>query len=624
VKVRSLTIAVFLCLTAATSGISAAARHRLGVSWNVPVTAPGGSHLNWYELKADPEDGSHLIVCGAKRNAQDNAYYGVVYSSKDGGRSWEIALEDRSSTWVSEQSCAFGPRHMAYFISEASKVIDGELHHALGTTHVFVSSDGGETWRETAKTDWADYSTSIVGGERAPQLYVFYNSNSGYDASKKLGSSLGFFTVSADGRKISPRHIVPDMVRKDYQGVYPSSSAALKDGSVTVLYNARTKEQAAGSDVATFLQVGVVRITSNGLLTSSIIADIASTTQPTGCPLTLSNSLTYDSVHDVLYAAYNEMVAGKCEVMLTRSHDGGRTWTASHELRGGIEDQFPMYFPVLTVNRDGVIGLLWRGTAEKSPGCWFFSAFRDGVKFEGTVSLSACRQERSLRDQSSEYLATFISHQARWQSIAVDLATLRDYLMRAGISASPDGVFHPIWSTMEGDCDELRTARVQIADNSRSIATRPIQTPGLSDVTDEFTALYGGEERLDHETNSVTIELSFRNDSSRAITAPLYLKIEQPTSPFGDIEFVNSSPAPSLGLDYVDLSSIWRTGSLATKATTPPFQLVFHFSDEIPALIDRYFILKFRLRLFCLPPLARYDRFPDASAPRKLKPSRSE
>ena len=156
--------ALFLCvaLAAKSEDTRPSVRADMTVEWNVPVTEPEGRHLNWYEVKADPENGDNLIVCGAARNAQDNAYYGVVYSSRDGGRSWRRALADKSSTWVSEQSCAFGRHHVAYFVSEASKVTDGQLHHSLGTTRIFVSSDAGETWAETAQTGWADYSSSVV------------------------------------------------------------------------------------------------------------------------------------------------------------------------------------------------------------------------------------------------------------------------------------------------------------------------------------------------------------------------------------------------------------------------------------------------------------------------------
>ena len=91
-----------------------------------------GGWYPWYQVAADPTDPERLIVCGSKWDAKDNALYGFVFSSLDGGQSWHTALEDKNSTWVSEQSCAFGVNGKAYFVSEASKVIDGSPHHDVG------------------------------------------------------------------------------------------------------------------------------------------------------------------------------------------------------------------------------------------------------------------------------------------------------------------------------------------------------------------------------------------------------------------------------------------------------------------------------------------------------------
>ena len=246
---------------------------RLVCNWNVPVTPPEGGHLNWYELKADPENPSSLIVCGAVRDAQANAYVGVVYSSQDGGRSWRTALEDRASTWVSEQSCAFGAGHIVYFISEASKVINGLPHHSLGTTHIYVSHDAGVTWVKTAETDWADYSSSAVTRSSATgeQLYVSYNSGKEYDPHQHLGSALGFFVVSQDGQMVSPHRVVPGMAELNYQGVYPSSSVTLKDGSIVTLYSAGTKRATGKGTIA--LEIGAVRFTAEGASRPVIVAD---------------------------------------------------------------------------------------------------------------------------------------------------------------------------------------------------------------------------------------------------------------------------------------------------------------------------------------------------------------
>src|SRR5882724_4528808 len=107
----------------------------------VPVAE--GPHL-WYEVQSDAEDPANVIVCGTRWDAETNGPVGFVYASKDGGATWRQALEDRRTAWVTEHSCAFGSNHRAYFVSEASKVVDGWTHHELGRTSLFVSTDGGQ------------------------------------------------------------------------------------------------------------------------------------------------------------------------------------------------------------------------------------------------------------------------------------------------------------------------------------------------------------------------------------------------------------------------------------------------------------------------------------------------
>lgn len=593
---RLLTVGVVLLLLplAGSTVASRANQSNLVVQWNVPITWPGGAHLNWFDLKADPGDPNNLIVCGAKRNAQKNAYFGVLYFSRDGGKSWSRALEDRASTWVSEQSCAFGPDHTAYFISEASKVIDGIPHHSLGTTRIFVSHDAGKTWIETATTHWADYSQSVVARlprSRRPVLYVFYNSGA-----RGRGSALGYFTVSADGKRLGRRHIVRAMLPDDYQGVYPSSSVALDDGSLAVLYSAGMKSSTRHT---VHLAIGVVRLSPGRSLTRVTVATPVYNYAGRVCPSSLSNSLAYDRGHNLLYLAYDSFTAGRCETMITRSRDGGRTWSRPHELLGPRGFHRAKYFPVLAVNKEGILGLLWKGKSRYSPDCWYFSTSADGIHLDNRVLLSRCREDDSLREQYSRYLGTVILGGQKGRPVSVTVLTLRDYLTRIGMAATSDGVFHPVWSTTEDGTDELRTARIYFLRPPRPMHDRRCHRPTLRDVTSKVIVLYGGEERLDHQTHSVFLNLALRNSGVKPLVGPIYIRIRKLESDYGDVRLLNRSPVGGLTADYVDISTATQTQVLAPGKMTSPYLLMFHFTSRKPHVKPGYFLLKFTLRVFC-------------------------
>ncbi len=594
-------VLTFSCLlmVAASDVRSPSEQGRIEMEWNVPITPPGGSLLHWYELKADPEDANNLIVCGARRDAQDDAYYGVVYFSHDGGRSWRTAFEDHGSTWVSEQSCAFGERHAAYFISESSSVVDGQARHDLGTTRVFMSSNAGDSWVETAKTSWADYSNSTFGnppGSTAGRLYVIYQHLSKLNGTGAPSHALGFFTVSEDGKNVSMHQTIQGTAERKYQGVYPTSAVTLSDGTPVALYDAGLDSRPTNGLMR--FEIGIVRFDSSGPTEPTIIAGHTARYQTPTCPATLSNSLAYDKARERLYVAYNDAIPGRCAVMLTHSQDGGRSWSTPQELSAGEGEIRSRYLPLLAIDEAGVLGLLWRGKPEKSPDCWYFSISRDGVKLDETVPLSPCMREDSLTDQSSAYLATVIRQAQARHPATVEVFSFRDRLLKVGFTATPDGVFHPLWSALGDGNGELRVARIEVGQAGYPVLSDPSQMPGLAEVTNKVAVLYAGEERLDHGTNSFILDLSFRNDSAIAISAPLYLKVEDTDSDFGKIQLLNPV-IPSAGPGLVDLSSSLPRGLLAPHERTGVDRLIFHWIDATDAPTRRFTVLGMKLRLFC-------------------------
>ena len=209
---------------------------QIRVESQVEVSPSGGGWYPWYEIHADPTDPANLIVCGSIGSGKENTLHGFVYSSSDSGRTWHLTLEDKNSSWVSEQSCAFGVAGRAYFVSEATKVIDGVRHTDLGTTRIFVSDDAGRSWIERAKTLWADYSSSVVDtspGPRQNRLYTFFNFPLAESGDEHRGTRVALFSLGYDDRDVVRPLFNRNM---NSYGSFPEQTIVLKNGQVLTLY----------------------------------------------------------------------------------------------------------------------------------------------------------------------------------------------------------------------------------------------------------------------------------------------------------------------------------------------------------------------------------------------------
>jgi len=144
----------------------------------------------------------------------------------------------------------------------------------------------------------------------------------------------------------------------------------------------------------------------------------------------------------------------------------------------------------------------------------------------------------------------------------------------------------------------LRTAALWAREKSEPHSDQAIPAAPLIDVTDKMTVLYAGEQRLDHETKSVTLCISLRSNSLTTISGPLYLHVDTTSSDFGAIELVNPTPEASLGVAYVNVSSSLHGGSLSPGDTTAPYPLTFRFSEDLAPGPNRFFLLKMKLRVF--------------------------
>lgn len=531
----------------------------------------GGWHP-WYEIKVDPENAQALILCGTKWDSANNAPFGFVYSSSDGGRTWTTALEDKSSAWVTEQSCAFGRFHHAYFLSEASKVIDGHPHHDLGTTRLFVSTDSGRSWRQTTKTGWADWSTSAASSATG-RLYTFYNATTG-DPGRRWGSAVGLLTFSPDGSSVTGPFFEAKMQETGFQGVFPSNAVAVNSGAVVALYYGM-KRTPQGTEA----QLGVIHA-------SGTFAPLLSHTElitlkgEEGCFSLSDYAMAYDAKRNRLYALYIER-CDDARISLTFSDDEGGSWSEGISLVDNHLRADTMRYPSLTVVANGDVLLLWE-EGQRS-GRWLLSRIHDETLAGPPVELSHGSTQLTV---SNDSLWAWMYQPFERRSVEttqpsspaamLELRSESNVLWRVSGLAMAENQLVAVWTAATQD--GMRLCAAQMAPPyapSADFCSSPVVSRREFDVTQQTVLLYRGPMRFDPTTRTLSICVSVGNRGPASIKVPVKLEVAELKSSAAKISVLNSAN----GLDGA--GAIWDiTGSVTGDRIPPqtdsnPFCLLF-------------------------------------------------
>jgi hypothetical protein len=565
--------------------LSLQAKASLGAGWHP-----------WYEIKTDPEESKNIIVCGTKWDAELNAALGVVYASADGGMTWQTVLEDRNSTWVTEQSCAFGAKHAAYFVSEASRVIDGEPHHQLGTTRLYMSTDGGQHWIETVKTGWADYSTSAVSSVSG-KLYTFFNATTAQPG-RNWGSNVGLLVFTPDGKKVAGPFFNSGMQDVGYDGVYPSNAIALRSGAVVALYwGIRVTPTGRAADF------GVVRAdqSHDPLLAYTMISQT-----PVGkdCLNFDQGSLAYDIEHDRLFVVYVDGCKDT-RIMLTSSEDEGKSWAESVVVADAQHADRKIVNTSLVVRPKSVFGLLWE--QGQGSGSWFFSVIRDKKLVEPPIQLSRTPGDREV---SNDSLWTWIYESDGTQggnpraqagaTITLNVRTELNNVWRAnGLAAQGDKVF-AVWPS--GDKDGMRLNSSMLSPTGFTSKTVTVEDANEStdpDVTQQALILYGGTQHFDNMTGTLEVCVALGNRGDTPIRAPIRLEAREIRSPLGVVSILGATNGLTGAGAQWDISDSITGNQIPPRATSNPFCLTFHVQtsphDASSAKGDDLLILKTRV-----------------------------
>lgn len=591
-KTFATALLVTLCAAAeiATTGVTANAS--ISVGQNVQVSAKNPQRLHGEVLiSADPTDANHLLACsiaGTYPNGMFDAPVDVGYVSFDGGQSWTPTVERRP--FSVDPACILGSNGEAYFAGIGGP-LDSEHYFTYKNSYVFHSTDGGRTWskpqdfpdgdRDFFSIDLTngphhnrvyyhlEHSIKTLDGQKMYGMYVFHSDDGGKtfspgimtDTSKEV-VQVGQSTVLPDGTMLAELHEVSAITPQLVGGRYPNETThikvvASKDGGFTF---------------------------SDAHDVSDWVGPFDDYTTPYALPMIASDN-SNSPYRKRAYVVWNDARYGHGNIFLSYSDDDGVTWSkptiADDTGRWPAGTGPDCFNPVVAVNRNGVVGVIWSDRRAIKDGVGsnirFAASYDGGLTFTSSVRVSSAPSLLNPLDRF--YLDGFTSGGGKGEvknnSLEVDVGPDKRYAIlggdTAGLAADADGVFHPLWADDRTGVSQVWTARVTVS--GLAVKNGDPALSALSDVTRNVAVRAHGS-TFDRQTDRVTLRLSVSNTSKEPIQGPIRLRIIGLTSVLGTPELTNSDNGQT-GLGAIVTFQAQNDSTLSKGDETVTRELVF-------------------------------------------------
>ena len=548
-----------------------------------PVNPADTGYHGEVVLSSDPDSEKNLIVCGFRADQRTGAAYeGYVYQSDDSGKTWHEALVDATSQWVSEESCAFGPGHLAYFATGVADTSHGAPQ--FGNMHLYRSPDGGRSWQTIQIDRFMDWMSLAVDTTRSQQrgtLYIFANvvddgtDNALIDKTPFLATrhelpvvrfslTSGNFNLGETGVK--------------FPGKYPANSAVLNNGTVLAVFSGDREVPTGEPRKKTTVFSVLLGISTDGgkTLRKTSVYESAVPPVPTG--------LAVNEIMGEIYVCWTPRYehSEKSNLMLGTSRDNGQTWTVKSvkSAQGGALD-VRAGSASLAINKDGVLGFMWYGT---NRGVYFGASVDGGDSIARVISLSPDSSVDLSRNgplADDRRLSVF---PPAWNKASNRFEPLTILAFGPNLSGVPlpsgnalvadrSGVFHPMWSEVANGPTNLwtRTISMQVPGKTTMKPT----LDGLSEITDRVV-MHTSNVRYDRLEGLVAFDVTVTNKSQAAIAGPIVIAA---TGLIGNLEHAAGNPDNNAA----DNSVLWElqipAEGLGCEHTTEPRTLTFHVTS---------------------------------------------
>lgn len=593
---KSLVLVLLAGLQVGTGWFSRA-EAQIAVGKNVQVSAafPDGQH---FELLAnvDPSDPSRMIACSYIYPHDAAKGSTIVYSSFDGGKSWAPTLGPAGFDETGDPVCTFGNGGEAYYSMLGRK--DGKAYTAL-----YRSEDGGRTWGEPLYLESSDRQSITI--DRSQSKYrgsIYINAtgtirgmlpdDSANTSSEMRRTALTVF-YSRDGVHFGTTKRA-ELGERWILGM--GDGAVLSDGSIIFIFgDLLNYGGGAGVDRPSRGKPNAVLYTvtsKDGGVTLDPpvkVSDFYMDWPPShsGVVPYITADISEGPFKDRAYATWPDRRSGRDEIYVAHSDDQGKTWSQPVVVNddqpwAGREDAPDHLLPVIGVNKDGVVGVMWNDRRDNpnNLGYWVrFSASLDGGD-TWLPSVRVSEKPHAVGEGERWPLSSFASSQKGRLTITAGYHSFGfsggHYV---GMGVSPTGEFHPTWIDNRTGVSQIWTAPVAVQGNA--VKHGSAELAAMTDVSDKVT-LEATPPAYDARTGRLTMTAVLKNTSKDTIHGPVKVRVIAVDSDLGRAAISgadNGRPGPGA---VWDLSPLIEGGVLRPDERSAPRQLTFTVTDLLP------------------------------------------
>jgi hypothetical protein len=473
-------------------------------------------------IAAHPNDPKKLIA-GSMNLA--GGYHTVVYSSTDGGSTWETRHPAEPVATDADPLVLYTPKGTALYLAlPLEPMVDAAGKRSMPV--VLYRSEDGRTWPQTVLvgTDFYDHP-QIMADPRSGRVYVSALGGEGYP--------LDLFRSDDDGRTFQgPKTMVK--APSEEVGINTTGVGLLADGTLVHTYTdfpmGRLQDTIRESNVwAMVSRDGGETFSAPVLVGKQLLLPKAADKEH------FANLHSFPQMAaggDRIHMAWTDFRSGRPQAVITTSADLGKTWSELRPVAGPLPGGAYSFQPALAVNKDGVLGVAWLDTRNQ-PGtdrydAWFSASLDGGATFLPAVRLSSESSDPLGAGNQRPAPGSFQSgrdkiHRVLFQSALTRYPHGGDYV---GLAAGAEGHFHPLWPDARTGTFQAWTARVKLerGGTGKAAAAQPVDLRAV-DLRDhvELTFDPGG---YDGGTRELRLPIRIRNRSEKTIRGPLQVRVK--------------------------------------------------------------------------------------------------